>query len=38
MKKIHSGFNNLTDQATSSRPKTVDSEVVIQAIEANLAI
>ena len=34
-KKFRSGCKNLDDQARSGRPKTVDSEAVFQAIEAN---
>ena len=33
-KKFHKGYENLDDQAKSSRPHTVDSLVVLQTIEA----
>ena len=29
IKKIHSGYKNLNDQARSSKPKSVDSEAVL---------
>ena len=35
-KKFCSGWKNLNNQTRSGRPKTVDSEVVFQIIEANL--
>ena len=34
-KKFCSGCKNLNDQAKSGRPKTMDSEIMLQAIEAN---
>ena len=34
--KFHLGCKNLNDRARSGKPKTVDSEAVFQAIEANL--
>ena len=37
VKKFHSCCKNLENQTRSSRPKTVDSEPVLQAIEANPA-
>ena len=36
-KKFRSSYKNLEDQTRSSRPKTLDSEAVLQAIEVNLA-
>ena len=36
-KKFSSGCKNLDDQARSSRPKTMDSKTMLQAIEASLA-
>ena len=36
LKKFCLDFKNLSDQLRSSRPKTVDSESVFQAIEVNL--
>ena len=35
LKKFHSGCKNLNNQARSGSPKPVDSETVLQAIEAN---
>ena len=35
-KKCHLSCKNSNNQAISSRPKTADSEAVVQAIEANL--
>ena len=37
-KKFRSSGKNLDDQARLSKPKNVDSETVLQAIEANPAI
>ena len=34
-KKFHSGCKNLDDQARSDRPKSEDSEVVLQAMEVD---
>ena len=36
-KKFSSGCNNHDNQARSSRPKSEDSEAVLQAIDATLA-
>ena len=35
-KKFRSGCKHLNDQSSSGRPKTVDSETVLQITEANL--
>ena len=35
-KKLHQRYKNFDDHARSRRPKNVDTEVVLQAIEANL--
>ena len=35
--KVHSSCKNLNDQVRSGRPKTMDSEALFKAIEANLA-
>ena len=35
LKKFRSGYKNLTDQARSVRPKSVDSKAVLLAIEVN---
>ena len=37
LKKFHLGCKNLDEQAKSGRPKTVDSEALLQVIEANPA-
>ena len=37
LKKFHLGFKNFNDQAKSARPKTVDSEAVLYAMEENQA-
>ena len=37
IKKFRSGCKNLHNQARSGRPKTVDSEAVLQGIETNPA-
>ena len=37
LKKFCSGYKSLEDQLKSGKPNTVDSEVVLQAIEKNLA-
>ena len=36
VKKFHSGCKNLDDQVWPGRAKTMDSKVVLQAIESNL--
>ena len=37
LKKICLSYKNLNDQSRSSRPRTVNSEAVLQAIDANSA-
>ena len=37
LKKFHSGYKKLYPLTKSGRPKTVDSEAVLESIEANLA-